>query len=338
MMKVSKRFLIGLLIFTFIAFLFISYETPYYIYKPGNADSLKGIVEVEDGYPGAGEMHLVTVSGIQATPLLYTIAKFHPHEEIVPLEEAIPEDVSDEEYRTYQLKLMDNSQQSARYVAYQAAGKKATIEFSGVYVMRIVSGMPAEGILEMGDRIVRVDEMKIETSNDLIDYIETKEAGTSIEVEVVREETQEIVNMEVATFADDTSRVGIGIQLVNDQEVIVEPPVHFESGQIGGPSAGLMFALEMYNQLTEEDISSGKMIAGTGEIDYDGSVLAIGGIDKKVVAAHKKGIDIFFAPNEQGNENSNYVEAKQKAEEIGTDMKIVPVDTFKEALDYLEKQ
>lgn len=335
-MKMSKRFLVTLLVFTFIAFIFITYETPYYIYKPGSADSLTKVVTVEGGYPSEGEMHLLTVSGIQATPLLYLIAKFHPHEEIVPLEEAIPEDVTDEEYRIYQLKLMDNSQQSARYVAYEAANKKAEIEFNGVYVMRVVPNMPADGIIKVGDRIVQVDEEEIKTSNDLIEYLQTKEADTNIEVEMIREEERIKETIKVVTFADDESKVGIGIQLVNDQEVVVEPPVDFNSGKIGGPSAGLMFSLEMYNQLVEEDITKGHMIAGTGEIDYDGSVMPIGGVDKKVVAAHKKGIEILLVPNEKGREGSNYEVAKQKADEIKTDMKIVPVDTFEEALDYLK--
>lgn len=336
-MRSSKKFIVTLLVFTFIAFIFVTYETPYYIYKPGNADSLTKVVNVEEGYPSEGEMHLVTVSGIQATPLLYLIAKFHPHEEIVPLEEAIPEDVTDEDYRIYQLKLMDNSQQSARYVAYEAAHKKASIEFNGVYVMHVVKDMPAEGIIKVGDRIIGVDEQAIKTSKDLIDYLQTIPADSNIAVEILREDKKIVETVKVVAFPEDEDKVGIGIQLINDQEVVVEPPVNFDSGEIGGPSAGLMFSLEMYNQLTEEDISKGYMIAGTGEIDYDGSVMPIGGVDKKVVAAHKKGIEIFLVPNEAGREGSNYQVAKQKAEEIKTDMKIVPIDTFAEALDYLSE-
>lgn len=335
-MKMSKRFLITLLVFTFIAFIFITYETPYYIYKPGKADSLTEVVAVEAGYPSEGEMHLVTVSGIQATPFMYLIAKYHPHEEIVPLEEAIPDDVTDEEYRIYQLKLMDNSQQSARYVAYEAAGKTASIEFNGVYIMRVVKDMPAEGIVKVGDRIIRVDDQEVNTSKDLIEYLQTKSADSTIEVEIIREAEQFTEKINLVSFPDDDDKVGIGIQLINDQEIIVDPPVEFNSGKIGGPSAGLMFSLEMYNQLTEEDITKGYMIAGTGEIDYDGSVMPIGGVDMKVVAAHKKGIEIFIVPNESGREGSNYEVAKQKAEEIKTDMKIVPVDNFEEALDYLK--
>src|SRR5699024_5470026 len=117
----------------------------------------------------------------------------------------------------------------------------------------------------------------------------------------------------------------------------VDPPLDIRSGDIGGPSAGLMFSLEIYNQLTEKDITKGYNIAGIGAIDSEGNVKRIGSIDKKVVAADEEGVEIFFAPNEQGVKGSNYREAKQAAEKVGTSMKIVPVDTFDDALEYLEK-
>src|SRR5690625_5386349 len=111
----------------------------------------------------------------------------------------------------------------------------------------------------------------------------------------------------------------------------------FDSGNIGGPSAGLMFSLEMYDQLTEEDITKGYKIAGTGEIDYEGNIHRIGGIDKKVVAAHRAGIDLFFAPSENGKSDSNYIVAKHTAESLDTDMEIIPVETFDDALEYLDE-
>src|SRR5690625_2418508 len=91
----------------------------------------------------------------------------------------------------------------------------------------------------------------------------------------------------------------------------------------------------MYDQLTEDDLTKGYKIAGTGEIDYEGNIHRIGGIDKKIVAADKAGIEIFFAPYENGSKESNYEIALQTATEINSDMIIVPVDTFFDALDYL---
>ena len=110
-----------------------------------------------------------------------------------------------------------------------------------------------------------------------------------------------------------------------------------DAHKIGGPSAGLMFTLEIYNQLVKEDITKGHEIAGTGTINEKGEVGPIGGISQKVVAAHNAGAEIFFAPNENGKEKSNYKDAVKTAKDINTKMKIIPVDTLDDALMYLDK-
>src|SRR5690625_2557307 len=129
----------------------------------------------------------------------------------------------------------------------------------------------------------------------------------------------------------------MGIELVTNINIIDNPEIHFSSGNIGGPSAGLMFALEIYDQLIEEDLTKGHQIIGTGALDYNGNIQRIGGIDKKVVAADKAGCEIFFAPYEDGAEDSNYELAKKTAKDIGTEMEIVPVDTFQQAITFLEE-
>src|SRR5699024_9157582 len=217
----------------------------------------------------------------------------------------------------------------------EAAEEDISIDYNGVYVVSVVEDMPAEDILKTGDRIVGIDGSTIEESNDLIEYVENKEAGETITLDVVRDDKQLEKNLTLAAFPEQNNKDGIGIQLVTDRSVEVDPEVNFSSGSIGGPSAGLMFSLEIYDQLTEEDLTKGYQIAGTGEVDYQGNVLRIGGIDKKVIAADQEGCDIFFAANENGAADSNYQSALQAAEEIGTDMEIVPVDTFDDALQYL---
>ncbi|HLR70103.1 MAG TPA: S16 family serine protease, partial [Pseudogracilibacillus sp.] len=173
-------------------------------------------------------------------------------------------------------------------------------------------------------------------ADDLISNINKKAPGDKVKLTIIRndEEIQKEVSLE--EFSDSDNQIGMGISLVTDRSVTVHPEVNFSSGNIGGPSAGLMFALEIYDQLIEDDLTKGYEIAGTGEVDYNGNVLRIGGIDKKVIAADKEGCNIFFAPNEGGASNSNYNVARETAEEIDSEMKIVPVDTFDDALDYLE--
>src|SRR5690625_2900475 len=282
-------------------------------------------------------MYLVTVSGGQATPIQYLWAKVLSYHEIQPLEEVRPKGMTNEEYRHAQLRMMENSQESSTVVAYEAANEEITIEYNGVYVVSVRKGMPAEGKLEMGDHIMGIDDQTIEEADDLINYIDQKQAGDQIKLDVKRNDELLEIDLSLETFTENDNKVGMGIELVTNRSISVNPDIHFSSGNIGGPSAGLMFALEIYDQLIEEDLTKGYQIIGTGALDYNGNVQRIGGIDKKVVAADKAGCEIFFAPYEAGAEDSNYELAKKTAEDIGTDMEIVPIDTFQEAITYLEE-
>lgn len=335
-MKVIKKQLIFLVIIVLVSVFMITYKLPYYIYKPGGADALDPIVEVDSGYNSEGDMHLVTIRGGQATPIQYLSAKLLPHQEVRPLDEVFPEGISEDQYFNAQLQVMETSQESATVVAYEAADQDITIDFDGVYVVAVVEEMPADGILQAGDQLVKIDDKEIKEANDLIDFIANKEQGDQVEIKISRDDEDLIEEITLEELEQAESRIGIGVSLVTDRHVTVEPDVNFASGNIGGPSAGLMFSLEIYDQLTEKDLTKGYQIAGTGEVDYDGNVLRIGGVDKKVIAADREGCDIFFAPSEGGSYDSNYLEAQETADEIKTDMKIVAVDTFEEALDYLE--
>ncbi|MGP4040410.1 SepM family pheromone-processing serine protease [Gracilibacillus sp. D59] len=332
----SKVRIVGFFIALIIIFLLFTYQLPYYIHKPGHADPLNPVVEVEGASESEGDMHLVTIQGGRATPFQYVMALWRDYYDILPVEDVLLEGMTDEEYRQMQLMMMESSQEASTVVAYQAAKKEINITYEGVYVVSVVEDMPADGILQSADEIIEIDGQTIKEADDLINYVKTKNVGDNISLTIKRgDETFETdITLEALKALD--GKPGIGIQLVTNRSVTESPELTFSSGDIGGPSAGLMFALEIYDQLTEEDITKGYQIAGTGEIDYQGNVGRIGGIDKKVVAADQEGCDFFFAPNENGREDSNYQTAKKVAEEIGTDMEIIPVDTFDEALTYLQ--
>lgn len=336
-MKFNKsHFIYGIIIIVITAFL-VGYRLPYYVYKPGGADPLNPIVEVASGFDSKGDMHLVTVRGGQATPVQYLWASISPHQDIHPIDEIRPEGITQEEYFQAHLHMMENSQEASTVVAYKAAEKEINIQYKGVYVVSVIEGMPAQGKLKTGDHIIQVDDVKVEQAKDLTEYVSEKEAGDSIKITVKRKEETTTTKITLKQFPELEEKAGMGIQLVTDRDVKVDPRVKFSSGQIGGPSAGLMFSLEIYDQLTKGDLTNGLQIAGTGEIGYEGKVFPIGGIDKKVIAADDEGCTIFFAPNEGGAEGSNYEVASKTADEIGTDMKIVPVDNFADALNYLKQ-
>src|SRR5699024_3495420 len=147
------------------------------------------------------------------------------------------------------------------------------IAYEGVYIIGVTEGLPADGILEMGERITSTDHLKIKQADDLMDYIKTKQASDTITIHLERAYEQYTKEITVEELEEPVGEVSLGITLVTDRKVTVDPEVHFSSGNIGGPSAGLMFSLEIYDQLTEEDLTKGYQIAGSGEIDYEGNVI-----------------------------------------------------------------
>lgn len=308
---------------------------PYYVSKPGMAKELEPIIKVGNGNEESGNFMLTTIQMGKANIFSYGLAKFMDYWTIYEEKDIRRPDETDAEYEMRQLYMMEGSKEKAIISAFREANKPYKTTYNGIYVYGLVKEMPAAKDLAIGDRIVKVNKKKIESTKEFTDMIATHKPGNHINLEIVRDE--KILHKEVELKKmPETGKLGIGIILIDDIEVQTTPHVTINSEQIGGPSAGLMFSLEIYNQLVKEDITKGYQIAGTGTIDENGTVGPIGGIDQKIVAASKAGAEIFFAPNEKGIKDSNYAVAKKTAEDIRTDMKIVPVDTMEDALDYLE--
>ena len=330
--KTSKIFAFILFIVLIAAYFM---PLPYYVSKPGKAMELEPVIKVEDGYDAEGSFMLTTVRMGKANLITYAAAKMMDHWNIYPEADIRGEEETDEEYEMRQLYMMEGSKEKAIINAFRASGKPYEITYKGIYVYNVMDGMPASAVLEAGDRVIAVDGNRIESSDQFTGYISGRQKGSSVELQFVRDGKELTETIEIQVLPE-TGKPGIGITLTDDIEVDSDPTVEIDSESIGGPSAGLMFSLEVYNQLEPEDLTGGRAIAGTGTIDEKGNVGPIGGIDQKVVAAHKSGADVFFAPNEDGESNSNYAVAKKTAEEIGTEMDIVPVDTFEDAIEYLE--
>lgn len=310
------------------------YYLPYYVSKPGMAKELEPIIEVENGYEEQGSFMLTTVRMGRANIYAYMAAKLSKYQELYPVEEILAENETDEEYNVRQLHMMATSKLAAIETAYKKAGLPIDYHYNGVYVLNVLPDMPADGKLQAGDRIFKVDGREFKSSDEFISAVSNKQEGSEITLTFERQDKTMETSIPLKTL-EETGKPGVGITLVDDKEIEVEPAVNIDSEEIGGPSAGLMFSLEIYNQLIKEDLTGGYKIAGTGTINSEGTVGRIGGIEQKIVAADKAGADIFLAPNENGAKDSNYKAAAATARDIKTDMKIVPVDTFDDAVEYL---
>ena len=326
-------------------FLFI-YPLEAYVSKPGGAYDLAPIVEVEDGdEDDVGTFNLMTISIGKATPFSYIASKFSDRMKVLPINKVRREGEDDKEYNVRQKKLMSNSQFNAITVAFRKAEIPVDITYDGVFVVSVLKGGASDGRLEAGDKIRSVDGLPLNEVGQFASSISGKGEGDKVTVTVERDDKFFEVDITLSEIPDSDGRIGLGVQFQEDRELVTNPKVDIHTADIGGPSAGLMFTLEIMNQLLDEDLTKGYNIAGTGEMLSDGTVGRIGGADFKVMAADREGVEIFFAPNdylpdEVREKNpgilTNYEEAVKTAEKIGTKMKIVPVTTIDDALNYLK--
>lgn len=341
-----KRIGVATLIFALLILL-VLFPMDSYVSQPGSAYDLTPLVEVDGKMEkDAGTFSLMTISLTKATPVTYALSRFSNERKLLPAESVRKHGENEEEYNLRQKRLMTNSKFNAISVAFEKAGIPVNVDLNGVIVMQVLKNGASSTLLKTGDIIREIDGVLLIESGDFKKIMEEKALGDQVHLLVERGDEEIEVDISLKEIPDGDGRVGLGIQFEEDRTISTEPSVEIHTSNIGGPSAGLMFTLEILNRLLDEDITKGYQIAGTGEMLEDGTVGRIGGADFKVMAAAKDGIDIFFAPDDEIPDEikrmnpgiqTNYEEAIKVAEQIGTSMKIIPVKTIDDALNYLEQ-
>ncbi|MFD2728514.1 SepM family pheromone-processing serine protease [Enterococcus camelliae] len=316
---------------------------PYYIEQPGATINLKDLITVnqkKDEQPGS--FSLTSVGIRQATVASALASKFSDFDELVS-EKDLMGSASSEEYNQIQQYYMQSAQNNAAEQALKLAGMDYSMKYKGVYVMSVEKNSSFYGVIQIGDTVTGVDGKTFENSQAFMKYVQSQKVGQTMVVTYTHENESKTASGKLIQLPT-TKKAGIGISLVDHTEIETSQAIEFHVENIGGPSAGLMFTLEIYQQLTGKDLRHGKIIAGTGTIDETGTIGRIGGIDKKVASASNEGVEIFFAPDDDITAaekkvdptiQSNYQEDKAAAKKLDTKMKIVPVKTLKDAVDYL---
>ncbi|WP_084213540.1 SepM family pheromone-processing serine protease [Thermicanus aegyptius] len=344
-MIMRKRWLTTIpILVVVIASLFLI-QLPYFTMSPGAALELSPIVQVQGGYRDEkGKLMMTTVRTDRATLFSYLYAQLSPTTDLVPLQQILSPNEDVNQYFKRQEAVMKDSQQTAIIVAFQKANVPIQVINKGAVVTEIIPGMPAEKLLKAGDVITAVDGEKVENAEELISALRGRSKGEKVELSLLREGSPMTITIPLAPFPTEWQikgegqKVGIGIYSpATEREVIPSKKVNFKTEHIGGPSAGLMFTLELINQLTPGDLTKGYAIAGTGTISMDGTVGPIGGIQHKVVGAKRKGAAIFFAPDNPPlpGERSNYEDAVEANKRLNLGLKIIPVKKLDDALNYL---
>lgn len=341
MSKNNKKNLVGISAFILVVLALVSIfiiPSGYYVEEPGDALATSELIKAgKKRVPKNYYLVTVAVSSSQASWGQYLWSYTQKYNDRVPAKELLSGQ-SSKEYEQMQRWYMATSEQTAIYNAAKKAGKKAILAYRGVYVMALQPNSSFKHKLKVGDTITAVDGHKFRSSRSLLKYVASRHEGQKLHVTVLRGKKQ-LNYYGNAVKVAKTNRAGIGIQLVERVKVKTKPQIKINAGEIGGPSAGLMFSLTCYQIFTGHNLAPGHKVAGTGTIAPDGKVGIIGGIDKKVVAASRQGAEVFFAPTDTSvgikKQNSNYAVAKKTAKQIHTKMKIVPVADFMDAVNYL---
>lgn len=300
-----------------------------YAFLPGPARDVGRLVEISDAntYSSEGRFFLTTVSvDTQVTFLEWVVAVFDANRAIVFKDQLAPAGVSLDELEEQQRADMTDSKRHAQEVALVALGYDAPTG-DGAQVEDTIPGRPAAGRLQPGDVIVSVDGESVATTCEVGAAVADRGVGEEIKIVVRRNGERLTYRLETAANPDDPNEPFLGVAM-SDADYDFEPGVNvrFKTGKIAGPSAGLMFALALYDRLTSDDLTGGRQIAGTGTIECDGGVGPIGGVEEKVAGAERRGAEIFLTPE------ANAGAARGAAGKV----EVVAVSTFREAVDYLE--
>jgi len=302
--------------------------TGYYLIRPGFAEELGPLIKVEGEVRAEeGQFYMVTVKQHPANLWGHLYGILHPFMELRPISRVIPPDMTEEEYNKLMQSWMQESKYLAQIIALRKKGYEVPIVSDGVEVVELMEGSPAKGVLQAGDIIKAVDGKKVYLVEEVVEYIQERQVGEKVKIRVQQEE--EIKEFEITTIPrqDEPQKAALGIYVRTlNWHPLLPLNIEIDTGPVVGPSAGLMFVLEILDRLLPENLTGGYRIAGTGTITIDEQVGGIGGVRQKVIAAEKNGAHFFLVPEE------NYREAQQAAREIT----VVPVRNLDEALAFLQ--
>ena len=294
-----------------------------YIFLPDKAHPVEPLVSVEggEGPKDDGGIYFVDVFVRKATLLERLFPSLHDGSTVVPASAVRPPGVSDSARRKADLRAMSRSQEVAAAVALRALGYDVEARPTGALVDQVISGAPATGRLHPGDVVVSVDGRRVRTRDDLRRELGRNAARSTVRLGVRR--GSELHEVRLRTAPDPrTGHPVIGVFVEQAANVTLPLDVKIESGDIGGPSAGLPFALDIMEELGR-DVDRGHRVAATGEIELDGRIEPIGGVRQKTIGVRRAGVNIFLVP---AGDNA------REATKYGDGLRIIPVRNFQQAL------
>lgn len=302
---------------------------PFYAFSPGPVgDALDAVKTSEvEIFQAEEELLMLTVSSQEVNPIEAFLAGIDPTIDLVRREAVRRPDETDEEFVTRNQASMDLSKETAITLALRRLGYEVKTSSDGVEIVDVDETAPAAKVLRPSDVITAVEGVLVELPAEIGEALAEKQPGDLIALDLTRDGEEITVEVELIAREDDPAEPLIGISVAALAPRFEFPfPIDIDAGLIGGPSAGMMYALAVVELLTPGSLSSGQVVAGTGTIDAEGNVGGIGGVRQKVVAAEAAGAEVMLVPA------SNYEEALTAPR---NGIELIPVGTLDEALDAL---
>jgi PDZ domain-containing protein len=312
--------LVGIFIYAQIAL------SSYYLLLPDSPHALAPLVDVQGGHPSeSGGIYFVDVIERRATLAERYLPFLRDDATLVSQHDLAPDNVSEKERERLDAAAMARSKTIAEAVALRSLGYQVVTRPQGSLVDQTVPNSPASAELLPGDVITAVDGKPAQTESRLHALIGRHRVGERVRLTFLRNGRKHQTALRTFASSSQPHEPLIGVIVTQASRIELPIDVEINAGKVGGPSAGLAFALELTDKLGR-DIDRGYQIAATGELDLDGSVAPIGGVKQKVIGAKRAGIEIMLVPA-----GDNADEARRYA----GGMKIIAVKSFQQALHAL---
>lgn len=309
--------------------------TKYVALEPHHPINLEGRIRInrERTDPLHGRLYFVGVEQRRVSVLQKWLVRFDPS---VSLERQQVQ-VSAHHEQQMDRQAIESSKDVAAVVAFHILGRPARITGSGARVTGVDPTGPAHNVVRGGDLIVRVNDNVVQTSMDVVTAVGAVPPGTRVRLGIRRKSRASTVTIVTAKpLEGDTvhrSRIGIGLTTPH-LKIHLPQPVSIRTGAVGGPSAGLPFALGIVDAESPIDLIRGRMVVATGALALDGQVMPIGGIRQKAISAQSMGVDLMFVPT------ANASDAVRAIADVCTRsqrcVSVVPVATVADAVRYLK--
>ncbi|GAA2108030.1 PDZ domain-containing protein [Microlunatus panaciterrae] len=324
---------VSALMFVGLASLMVALPVPFVTWSPGQTHDTLGLTGSQPmirikgirTFPTSGQLDLTTVSGTSADSRLTLpqaiLAYWLPHRDTLPRDSVYAPGKSAEQVESEEAEMMETAQSDAVVAALRAAHQPVT-------EMPVVSSVtvagPAHGRLKPGDLIVAVDGTPVTKPDQVGQRVRSHK--TAEQVRFLVERNRQRITVSVPTVASNSRPGQVMVGITVGMGYSYAPDISFDLGQrIGGPSAGLIFSLAIYDKITPGALLGDRHVAGTGSITPEGKVGPIGGIQEKIGGAEQAGATVFLVPADNCKDLAG----------LDTDLTLVKVATLDQGITAL---